>query len=52
MRISNKSIPPRLHFNQSETVNSILTNKKNALEYVIKENVKIFLNKNLISASC
>ena len=33
MRISNKSVPPRLYFSQSETVNSILAAKKCVLGY-------------------
>ena len=38
-RISNKSVPPRLYSNQSETVNYILAAKRCALGYGKKEDV-------------
>ena len=42
MRISNKSIPPSLYSNQSETVHSILAAKKCAPGYGKKEDVSKF----------
>ena len=42
MRISDKSLPPRLCSNQSETIKSILTAKKCALGYGKKEDVSKF----------
>ena len=52
MRISNKSVPPRLFSNQSETVNSILAAKKCALGYGKKEDLSKFsLTKNIYESA-
>ena len=42
MRISNKSVPPRLYSNQLETISSIFAAKKCALRYGKKEDVSKF----------
>ena len=52
MRISDKSLPPRLCSNQSETIKSILTAKKCALGYGKKEDVSKFSFIKDISVIC